>query len=150
MQNFEELFSRRLLVNKFVAQKIMPANADVRTSQLALERWLQDRSAAASVRITLAEQWSGAGCGCCTNKAEAADKPASSADAKAEKTGPPAPLSRADMASQAALRFWQQKHGNETVNTTVTDFGCHMQVDIVKEGKIVGSLRYQAGAISEH
>jgi hypothetical protein len=53
------------------------------------------------------------------------------------------------MASEAALRFWHQKHGNDPVSTKVTDFGCHMQVDIVKAGKLVGSLRYQAGAISE-
>ena len=147
-QNFEELFSRRLLVNKFFAEKVVPANADVRTSRLALDRWLQDRSAAASVRITLAEQWSGAGCGCCANKAEAATSTASG-NSTAEKTGPSAALSRADMASEAALSYWHQKHGNDTVSTKVTDFGCHMQVDIVKEGKIIGSLRYQAGAISE-
>ncbi len=67
-KNFEALLARRLLVNKFLAEKVVPANADVRTSRLALDKWLQERSAAASVRITLAEQWSGAGCGCCANK----------------------------------------------------------------------------------
>lgn len=148
-ENFEEIFSRRLLVNKFIAEKVIPVNADVRTSRLALERWLQDRSAAASVRITLAEQWSGAGCGCCANKAEAATEPADSGNASAEKAQPSAMPSRAGMASEAALRYWHEKHGNDRVTTKVTDFGCHMQVDIVKEGKVAGSLRYQAGAISE-
>ncbi len=52
-------------------------------------------------------------------------------------------------ASEAALRYWHEKHGPETVTATVKDFGCHQQVDIVKDKKIIASLRYQAGAITE-
>ena len=145
-RNFEEIFARRLLVNKFVAEKVIPANADVRSSRLAMEQWLQERSAAASVRITLAEQLSGggAGCGCCANKggAAAAAGPGSAGTQ-------PRPASNAEKAANAGLQYWQEKHGPGAVTTKVTDFGCHMQVDIVKDKKIIGSLRYQAGAISE-
>jgi hypothetical protein len=35
------------------------------------------------------------------------------------------------------------------VTARTTDFGCHIQVDIVKENKVALSLRYQDGAISE-
>lgn len=155
-KNFEEIFSRRLLVNKFISEKVIPTNADVRTSRLALERWLQDRSAAASVRITLAEQWSGAGCGCCANKAEAGTEArAAKAGCPMEKAGAAAAPAvsaepaNAEKASAAGLRYWHQKHGNDAVAAKVTDFGCHMQVDILKDAKIIGSLRYQSGAISE-
>jgi len=35
------------------------------------------------------------------------------------------------------------------VETKVTDFGCHVQVDIVANSTITKSLRYQNGTISE-
>lgn len=153
---FEDLFARRLLVNKFLSQNVVPANADIRTSRLALEQWLQQRSAAASVRITLAEQWSGAGCGCCGNKAEAATTPGKGnagcrmARAESGSAAPPvAGTTDSDKAAAAGLRYWHEKHGPGAVTAKVTDFGCHMQVDIVKDNKVIASLRYQAGAISE-
>jgi len=48
-----------------------------------------------------------------------------------------------------ALAYWQQRNGNSPVETKVTDFGCHVQVDIVANNKIAKSLRYQNGAITE-
>ncbi|OGW40509.1 MAG: hypothetical protein A2010_08075 [Nitrospirae bacterium GWD2_57_9] len=159
MQAFERALGRRLLVNRFVAERIIPADADPRTARAALDRWLQERSDAASVRVTLAEQWSGAGCGCCANKAEASPAPPAasggcrmaknSSAAAGNGTAAAAEASRTGQAADAGLRYWQEKHGAENVTAKVTDFGCHMQVDIVKDNKTIGSLRYQGGVISE-
>jgi hypothetical protein len=52
-------------------------------------------------------------------------------------------------AADAGVRYWQEKHGGEAVTARTTDFGCHIQVDILRENKIVRSLRYQDGSISE-
>jgi hypothetical protein len=52
-------------------------------------------------------------------------------------------------AADAGLRYWHAKHGSDAVTARFTDFGCHVQVDIVKNEKIIGSLRYQDGNISE-
>lgn len=158
MRAFEQAIGRRLVVNRFVAERIIPADAEPRVARAALDRWLQERSDAAAVRVTLAEQWSGAGCGCCANKAEASPAPAAApAGSKAAKnsaaaengTAAGAEASRTGQAAEAGLRYWQEKHGEEKVTAKVTDFGCHMQVDIVKDNKTVGSLRYQGGAITE-
>lgn len=151
MQDFERSVRRSLLANKFIAEKVIPANADPRSGRAALDRWLQDRSAAASVRVTLAEQWSGAGCGCCGNKAEASTGPAGKGGCRTDRTaaGRDQGASNPGKAADAAMRYWQEKHGAESVTAKVTDFGCHMQVDIIKDDKVIGSLRYQGGAISE-
>ncbi len=151
IRNFENVLARRLLINKFMTSKVIPPNADPRTANAAINRWMQEISGRASVRVTLAEQWSAAGCGCCSSRAEAATvQPSASGDrmAQAESKAKP-PVSAVDRASAAALSYWHAKHGQEQVTTKVTDFGCHMQVDIIRDNKTVASLRYQGGAISE-
>jgi len=52
-------------------------------------------------------------------------------------------------ATEAGLRYWRTKHGTDQVAARVRDFGCHMQIDIVKDEKVIGSLRFQGGVISE-
>lgn len=174
MQNFEKKVASSLLTNKFIGEKIVPPDADQKTADAVVNRWMQDLSARAAVRITLAEQLSAAACGCCGNRAEASGLPArsggcrmankglspggaSSDTGKATVTAKVTEAAKlteegstnAAKATDAALKYWYEKHGPEKVDTKVTDFGCHMQVDILKNNKIVGSLRYQAGNISE-
>ncbi len=156
LRNFEDQLARRLLINKFITNQVIPPNAGPRTAGMALNRWMQEISGRASVRVTLAEQWSGAGCGGC-NRAEAAPAGrAASGGCRMAKSGtsPALPMnatsvSAAEQASAAALTYWHAKHGEERVTATVTDFGCHLQVDIIKDNKKIGSLRYQNGIISE-
>ena len=53
-------------------------------------------------------------------------------------------------AKKAALEAYQKSNPAENgVTAKVTDYGCHMQVDIQKEGKIVKSYSYQGGKIFE-
>jgi hypothetical protein len=156
MRNFEAVLARRLLVNKFLAEKVIPRDVDARTAGLVMNRWLQDLSGKADVRITLAEQLSGAGgCGCCNKRPEASGSASGSGSAslvtkaEASSSAPATGSSEEDRASAAALKYWQEKHGDEKVTTRVKNFGCHVEVDIVKDDKTVGSLRYQRGRISE-
>ncbi|HUJ17397.1 MAG TPA: SurA N-terminal domain-containing protein [Nitrospirota bacterium] len=159
MKDFEQAVERGLLVNKFIEEKVIPVSADPRTGRAALDQWLQDHTAAASVRVTLAEQWSGAGCGCCGSGAGASTAPrAGSGGCRTARSGcgmanrgaarSTDPLNAGE-AADAALRYWHEKHGAEAVSAKVIDFGCHMQVDIIKDTRIISSLRYQGGSISE-
>jgi hypothetical protein len=155
MQGFEKAYSRRLLINKYIAEKIVPPGADPQTARESINQWMQRLSGTAAVRITLAEQWSGAGCGCCGKGGNAAAPQAGPGNCRASSRGvafasdKTSPSSQADKASDAALRYWQEKHGNEKVTAKVKDYGCHMEIDIVKDDKVIGSLRYQGGRISE-
>ena len=158
MKGFEQAIERGLLINKFIEEKVIPVSADPRTARAALDQWLQDHTAAASVRVTLAEQWSGAGCGCSSRAGASATPQAGSGGCRTTRGGCGManrgsarladPLNAGE-AADAALRYWHEKHGDEAVSTKVTDFGCHMQVDIIKDTRIISSLRYQGGSISE-
>jgi len=55
----------------------------------------------------------------------------------------------AKTAAEAGLRYRHAKHGPDAVQTRLRDFGCHVQIDIVRNEKIIGSLRYQDGNITE-
>ena len=53
-------------------------------------------------------------------------------------------------AQKAALEAFQKSNPAEkNVAARVTDYGCHIQVDIQKEGKVVKSYTYQEGKVSE-
>ena len=53
-------------------------------------------------------------------------------------------------ASSAALDAYRETHPAEKgLEAKVTDYGCHIQVDIEKEGKIVTSYSYSDGKVSE-
>jgi hypothetical protein len=48
------------------------------------------------------------------------------------------------------LAYYQQKYGPGPYVAKATDYGCHVQVDISKDGKVVKSLSYdRAGGVYE-
>jgi hypothetical protein len=66
MRDFEKALERRLLITKFLTEKIIPRGADSRTAGRVVDAWVRNLSNKAVVRIALAEKWSGSGCGCCS------------------------------------------------------------------------------------
>ncbi len=53
-------------------------------------------------------------------------------------------------AEAAGLAFYTQKYGDKDVTVKATDFGCHIQADVSKNGKVVKSLAYDgAGGVYE-
>lgn len=65
MRSFTDALARRLLVNKYLSEKVVPAGADPEAARLVIDRWMQEMTGRAAVRIALAEQGAGAGCGNC-------------------------------------------------------------------------------------
>jgi predicted nucleic acid-binding Zn ribbon protein len=149
---FEDALRRSILINKFITEKIIPQNADARSANTAVNHWMEGLSARAAVRVTLAEQISGAGCGCCNNRAEAAvpSSDTSVIRTSSQEKRPASGTSKAGKAEAEALRYWHEKNGDDNVTAKSKDFGCHMEIDIIKDGKTIGSLRYQGGRISEY
>lgn len=62
---FEDAVARRLLTDKFLFEKVVPRNAGPQASRAAMDQWFAGLSGRAAVRIALAEQGTGPGCGCC-------------------------------------------------------------------------------------
>ena len=148
LRTFKDALERRLLVNKFLAVKVVPPGADPSTARSAINRWLDDIAGRAAVRIALAGQGAGLGRGCCnTDGGQASQRSGIQGHGCAAVNKPVA--SDVGKAADAGLRYWHAKHGLDAVTTLLTDYGCHIQVDIVMNKKIIGSLRYQDGSITE-
>jgi hypothetical protein len=157
---FENALARRLLIKKFIAEKVVPPGADPETARIAMDQWYDGVSRKAAVRIALAEQ--GAGCGGCNNKAsgqptcrKGTQEPCCAAEAKAKSGGcnrtaqKAASPGQTQTAVDAGLQYWHAKYGPDAVTARTTDFGCHVQVDIMKDETLIGSLSYQNGSIQE-
>jgi hypothetical protein len=156
---FENALARRLLINKFIAEKVVPPGADPETARIAMDQWYEGISRKAAVRIALAE---GSGCGGCIKKSEGQPPcrqgmkgPCCAGGAQANTGGDDrrsqsmAPASQVQIAVDAGLDYWHAKYGPDAVTARATDFGCHVQVDIMKGETIIGSLSYQNGNIQE-
>jgi hypothetical protein len=47
------------------------------------------------------------------------------------------------------LEYYEKKTQKKGANARVTNFGCHIQVDIIEDGKVVVSLTYSQGEVQE-
>ena len=52
-------------------------------------------------------------------------------------------------AKAKALEYYEKKTQKKGSIARVTDFGCHIQVDIIEDGKVVVSLTYKQGEVQE-
>jgi len=52
-------------------------------------------------------------------------------------------------AKAKALEYYEKKTQKKGASARVTDFGCHIQVDIIEDGKVVVSLTYRQGEVQE-
>jgi hypothetical protein len=52
-------------------------------------------------------------------------------------------------AKAKALEYYEMKTQKKGASARVTNFGCHIQVDIIEEGKIMVSLTYRNGEVQE-
>ncbi len=148
-RGFEKDLVRRILVNRLISERVVPPGSDPETAGRAVRQWLQGLSDKASVRIALAEHMSGSGCSCCSNLDERTGLTKGLPGCTARGAGAARTSDQEQTAVDAALRYWHAEHGPDPVTAKPTDFGCHIQVDIIKNEKIIGSLRYQGGSILE-
>jgi hypothetical protein len=167
MKAFRKGLELRLVLRKFVDEKVTAGARDAADANDRMNRWLQGATAKASVRIALEEQLpSSGGCGCCSSKAGAngpakqgcdpkagagkgCDPARGCGSAKGTSAGAGQVSGQGKAAQDAALAYWQKQNGAGPVETKVTDFGCHVQVDIIANKKVAKSLRYQNGTITE-
>jgi len=138
---------RNLILRQEVKKAKAPAGVD---SDEYFGAWLaQDRRGA---KITLNEnvrlsQVSFQGAGSCCGAGGRAGGGTGGCGTK--QSGPLDPALKTN-AGAAALEAYRQTHPAEKgLETKVTDYGCHVQVDIEKEGKIVASYSYSNGKVSE-
>ena len=52
-------------------------------------------------------------------------------------------------AKAKGLEYYEKKTQKKGASARVTNFGCHIQVDIIEDGKVVASLTYRQGEVEE-
>jgi hypothetical protein len=113
-------------------------------SEASFNGWLTQ----ARQNAELAIYYSGAGAsssstllgGCCDTSGSGNAGPSGPVDAKTEKE-----------AQTLALEAYRKINPSDRgVTAKVTDYGCHLQVDIQKEGRVVKSYIYQGGKVFEN
>ena len=164
MDAFRKGIERRLAIRKHIDQNVTAGSASPADANARLNQWLRTCTARAAVRVSLNEELpaSGAGCGCCSKGpaqqgSGPGNVPGKPGCGQGKGCGPqagpaagsPEAKAQIEAARTAALDYWKKQNGSGPVETKVTDFGCHVQVDIVANSRIAKSLRYQNGAISE-
>lgn len=149
--NFRKGMERRLIIQKFIDENITAGISDPTIAGFRVNQWLQGISGKAAVRVSLEEQMqSSSGCACCGGGGKGPGIAKQGCDPKSgAQGGGKQPASQITAARDAAIGYWSGRHGNGPVETKVTDFGCHIQVDIMANNKIAKSLRYQNGTITE-
>jgi len=150
---FKRSLERRIAIRQYISSTVSAGVQDPAIAGARVNQWLQDISGRASVRIALVEQLPGAngGCGsggCGGSGASGCGGSGASGCGSAPKTGKNV-SAQGKEARKAALTYWKERYGDDAVEAKVLDFGCHIQVDMIKGTKIAKSLRYQNGEISE-
>jgi hypothetical protein len=141
---------RQLLISAYIDAKVIAGAPHAAAVSARMDQWLREITGKAEVRVALAEELPAAGSGCgCRGKTGTAAAGKGCGPRKGRAAEPQKMSSQAREAQNAALAYWKERNGYGPVDTKVRDFGCHIQVDIVKDNRIAKSLRYHNGAISE-
>ncbi len=135
IDNLKAELGKEWVISQFVEKKVL--NGNQANGKILLTQWLDNAKARA--KIETYEQWTSApparasGCtsGCAGGRAQPLD-PKIEQDAKTK-----------------ALEYYEKKTQKKGAEARVTDFGCHIQVDIVEQGKVVISLTYRQGEVQE-
>ncbi|MDH4162162.1 MAG: SurA N-terminal domain-containing protein [Nitrospirota bacterium] len=130
---FRNALERKIGIRKFISERLAAGTADPTILDGRVNQWLGTEISRASVRIALAEQAPASGCGCCNTGG---------------KGGEGGMTVQMQEAQKAVRAYWQARNGDGPVELRASDFGCHIQVDVMRGEKIAQSFRYQNGTIS--
>ena len=131
---FRAALERKIGIRKFISERLAAGTSDPTIVDGRVNQWLSTAISGASVRVALAEQAPASGCGCCNTGG---------------KGGASGMTDQMKEAQKAVRAYWQARHGGGPVEMRSSDFGCHIQVDVMKENRTAQSFRYQNGTISE-
>lgn len=137
INEFKEELKRDFFISQFVEKAILKGNQD--NQEQLFQGWLS--AAKSRARIETYEKFDvpppiqavccpGGGCG--------GGEKARPLDPKIEKE-----------AKLKALQYYEEKTKRSGASARAINFGCHIQVDIIEEGKVVLSLTYDRGGVKE-
>jgi hypothetical protein len=136
--NIEELkeeLRKGWVISQFLEKIVF--NGDQQNREVVFAQWFTQAKAKAKIEtyeklepvVTAKASCCKSGCG--GGRAQPLD-PKIEADAKAK-----------------GLEYYEKKTQKKGASASVTNFGCHIQVDIIEDGKVVVSLTYRQGEVQE-
>jgi hypothetical protein len=146
-----QMMQRELLQERLVSSQLSPQgriNWEPQQYQQASQIYLNNLWSQAQIRFVDRElqrpprQNSGAG-GCCGSG------PGGGGGGCGSKSPQPLDPKIEQEARQTALKAYQEKYGPAQVIAAVTNYGCHIQMDIVNQGKILKSYAFREGKAEE-
>lgn len=124
------------IISQFVEKTIL--KGDQAHGRLLFGQWLTNAKAKAKIETyEKLEPVSTARASCCRSGCGGAGR-AQPLDPKIEQE-----------AKAKGLEYYEKKTQKKGANAKVTNFGCHIQVDIIEDGKVVVSLTYREGEVQE-
>ena len=135
IEELKEELRKGWIISQFLEKRVL--KGDRQNSEVVFAQWFTQAKAKAKIETyEKLEPVYAAKASCC--KTGCGGGRASPLDPKVEKE-----------AKTKALEYYEKKTQKKGASARVTNFGCHIQVDIIEDGKVVVSLTYKQGEVQE-
>ena len=138
IEDFKEELRKGWIISQFLEKAVL--KGDQQNGEVVFAQWFTKAKAKAQIEIyEKLEPVSTAKASCCgTGGGCGGGRRVSPLDPKIEKE-----------ARAKGLEYYEKKTQKKGADAKVTNFGCHIQVDIIEDGKVVISLTYRQGEVQE-
>ncbi|OGP57529.1 MAG: hypothetical protein A2162_12185 [Deltaproteobacteria bacterium RBG_13_52_11b] len=139
IEDLKAQLGKEWIISEFIEKAVL--NGNRQNGNLVFAQWLAKVKAEAKVETyERLEPVSTAKASCCSSGSGGCG-----GGGKAQSLDP-----RIEQEAKAkGLEYYEKKTGKKGADTKVTDFGCHIQVDIIEDGKLILSLTYRQGEVQE-
>jgi SurA-like N-terminal domain len=134
IEDLKEEFRKGWIMSQFVEEGVLKGNQQ--NGELLFAQWFTE--AKAKAKIETYEKLEPVLTGSCCKSGLGGGGRVKALDPKIEKE-----------AKAKGLEYYEKKTKKKGASAKVTDFGCHIQIDIVEDGKVVVSLTYRQGQVQE-
>jgi D-Tyr-tRNAtyr deacylase len=136
IEDLKEEIRKGWIISQFLEKAVL--KGDQQNSELIIAQWLTKAKTNAKIETyEKLQPVSTAKASCCTSGCGGGGR-ARPPDPKIEK-----------QAKAKGLEYYEKKTQKKGASARVTNFGCHIQVDIIEDGKVVISLTYKQGEVQE-
>ncbi len=137
LPEFKEELRKDWVISQFVEKAVLKGSQDNR--ERLFQNWFSEAKGRARIetykKFDIPPPIQAA---CCPGGGCAGGEQARALDPKIEKE-----------ATSKALQYYREKTKRSDASARAINFGCHIQVDIIEEGKVVLSLTYDRGEVKE-
>ena len=136
IEDLKEELRKGWIISQFLEKAVV--KGDQQNGEVVFAQWFTKAKAKAHIETyEKLEPVSAAKASCCRSGCGGGGR-AQPLDPKIEKG-----------AKAKALEYYEKKTQKKGATARVTNFGCHIQVDVIEDGKVVVSLTYRQGEVQE-